>query len=99
MDYYNAAKADQFEHLFGHLAIGQSPTPLRNQYIVMRWDFSRVQSHGTVEQIEANLHQCISGDIRAFQAVASVKPVKTMADALPRSSGLARADSTVIATT
>ncbi|MEM7539341.1 MAG: AAA family ATPase [Chloroflexota bacterium] len=56
-----------FDHLFGHLAIGQDPTPLHNQYIVMRWDFSRVQSHGTVEQIETNLHQCINGDIRAFQ--------------------------------
>jgi len=42
MDYYDAAKADDFDRLFGHLAIGQNPTPLHNQYLVMRWDFSEV---------------------------------------------------------
>ncbi|MEM7535956.1 MAG: AAA family ATPase [Chloroflexota bacterium] len=67
MDYYDVRKADQFEQLFGHLAIGQEPTPLRNTYMVMRWDFSRVRSHGTIEQIETNLHECINDDIEVFQ--------------------------------
>ncbi|MEM7538455.1 MAG: AAA family ATPase, partial [Chloroflexota bacterium] len=67
MDYYDVAKADQFEQLFGQLAIGQEPTPLHNTYMVMRWDFSRVQSHGTIEEIEASLHECINDDIASFQ--------------------------------
>jgi len=31
--YYDLNSADQFEALFGHLAIGRDPTPLRNQYL------------------------------------------------------------------
>jgi len=38
-NYYDIAKADQFNALFGHLAIGKNPTPLHNHYIIMRWDF------------------------------------------------------------
>ncbi|MEM7538021.1 MAG: AAA family ATPase [Chloroflexota bacterium] len=66
MDYYDIAKEDNFERLFGHLAIGQNPTPLRNSYMVMRWDFSKVQSHGTIEQIEASLHARINDAINSF---------------------------------
>lgn len=57
MNYYDVRKADDFERLFGHLAIGKNPTPLRNQYLVMKWDFSAIRSHGTIEQIERDLHE------------------------------------------
>jgi len=66
MDYYDAAKADDFDRLFGHLAIGQNPTPLHNQYLVMRWDFSEVQSHGSIEQIERSLNNQLNGSIEFF---------------------------------
>ena len=33
--YYDLARADRFETLFGHLAVGRDPTPLHNQYFVM----------------------------------------------------------------
>lgn len=66
MNYYDVAKADEFERLFGHLAIGQNPTPLHNQYLVMRWDFSEVKSHGPVAEIEAALHQHVNQWIRIF---------------------------------
>ncbi len=42
-NYYDVAKASEFERLFGHLAIGQNPTRLHNQYLVMKWDFSMVE--------------------------------------------------------
>ncbi|MCB0062107.1 MAG: AAA family ATPase, partial [Caldilineaceae bacterium] len=67
MHYYDLAKADLFEQLFGHLAIGQDPTPLHNQYLVMRWDFSTVMSHGPIEQIERALHNQINVNIQNFQ--------------------------------
>ncbi|MEM7530737.1 MAG: AAA family ATPase [Chloroflexota bacterium] len=67
MDYYDVAKADRFEQLFGHLKIGQNPTPLHSSYMVMRWDFSRVKSHVSVEEIEADLHDCINSEIKSFQ--------------------------------
>ncbi|MCB2264072.1 MAG: AAA family ATPase, partial [Candidatus Thiosymbion ectosymbiont of Robbea hypermnestra] len=31
-NYYDLARSDGFERLFGHLKIGQAPTPLRNRY-------------------------------------------------------------------
>lgn len=66
MNYYDAAKAADFARLFGKLAIGQNPTPLHNQYLVMKWDFSNVQSHGTLEQIEKALHQHVNQWVRKF---------------------------------
>jgi hypothetical protein len=38
-NYYDVNKADEFERLFGHLAIGKNPTMRHNQYLIMRWDF------------------------------------------------------------
>jgi len=39
-NYYDVAKAGEFEKLFGHLAIGKKTTPLHNRYFVLTWDFS-----------------------------------------------------------
>ena len=64
--YYDLARADQFETLFGHLAVGRNPTPLHNQYFVMKWDFSLVPAQGEVREIEAALHQHINDCITAF---------------------------------
>src|SRR6478672_3422057 len=35
-NYYDLAKAEAFERLFGKLIIGQQPTPLHNTYFVMK---------------------------------------------------------------
>lgn len=81
MNYYDVAKADEFDQLFGQLAAGQNPTPLRNRYLVMKWDFSAIRSHGTIDQIETDLHlrlnvwitnffdryrEYLSGDIQTY---------------------------------
>ncbi|MEM7537933.1 MAG: AAA family ATPase [Chloroflexota bacterium] len=55
MHYYDIAQADAFERLFGHLVIGQEPTPLHNSYMVMRWDFSTIEVSGTIEDIQRSL--------------------------------------------
>ena len=62
--YYDANRADQFAALFGPLVIGQNPTPLHNQYFVMKWDFSLVKAQGEVKDIEAALHRHINLCIR-----------------------------------
>ncbi len=67
-NYYDLNRADQFAALFGHLAIGRAPTPLRNQYFVMKWDFSLVKAQGEVKEIEAALHQHLNDRIAAFAA-------------------------------
>jgi hypothetical protein len=40
-NYYDVKKAAEFERLFGHLAIGQNPTPRHNRYLIMRRVSSR----------------------------------------------------------
>jgi hypothetical protein len=67
-NYYDLNRADQFPALFGHLAIGRAPTPLHNQYFVMKWDFSLVKAQGEVKEIEAALHQHLNDRIAAFAA-------------------------------
>lgn len=64
--YYDLNRAGQFEALFGKLAVGREPTPLRHQYFVMRWDFSLVLAHGEVADIETALHQHLNDRITAF---------------------------------
>ena len=66
MNYYDLAKADHFERLFGHLAVGQNPTPLHNQYLVMKWDFSTVESQGTIQEIRTSLYNHINEQIAIF---------------------------------
>jgi len=67
MNYYDVSKADDFERLFGHLAIGQDPTPRHNHYLVMRWDFSTIRANGTLDQIFQSLNNHINVRIRNFQ--------------------------------
>jgi hypothetical protein len=65
-NYYDLAKADQFERLFGSLAIGAAPTPKRNQYFVLKWDFSAVDPSGDAEQLRRALHEHINDRIERF---------------------------------
>ncbi|MEM7531931.1 MAG: AAA family ATPase [Chloroflexota bacterium] len=66
MNYYDVAKEDNFERLFGHLAIGQEPTPMRNRYMVMRWDFSKVPVSGSIEAIQKALNEYLNNNMIAF---------------------------------
>ncbi|MFQ5617122.1 MAG: AAA family ATPase, partial [Anaerolineales bacterium] len=63
---YDVARADEFEQLFGHLAIGQNPTPLHNQYLVLRWDFSEIDPSGNVQEIKQALHRNLNINTWAF---------------------------------
>jgi len=65
-NYYDLARSDEFERLFGHLKIGETPTPLHNRYFVMRWDFSMVASYGNTQAIEQALHDHINACVRSF---------------------------------
>jgi len=65
-NYYDVAKANEFERLFGHLAIGQNPTPMHNQYLVMKWDFSLVKAQGDITAIEKALYDHVNNAIKNF---------------------------------
>jgi hypothetical protein len=62
-NYYDVNKADDFVRLFGHLAIGKNPTPRHNQYLILFWDFSTVDSYGTSDTIRQSLYNSINRSI------------------------------------
>ncbi|GAB4257873.1 MAG: ATP-binding protein [Methylomicrobium sp.] len=65
-NYYDLNKAEQFESLFGHLAIGRHPTPLHNRYFVLKWDFSIIAAQGGIQDIERRIHEHINDRITDF---------------------------------
>jgi hypothetical protein len=65
-NYHDLAKADEFDRLFGRLAIGPNPTPKHNQYFVLKWDFSAVAPSGDAERIRHSLHEHINDRISRF---------------------------------
>ncbi len=59
-NYYDLAKMDRFDGLFGGLKIDRNPTPRRNGYVVMVWDFSTVDTQGDIEYIRGALYRHIN---------------------------------------
>ena len=55
-NYYDLARKDQFDEIFGNLAIAQSPTKLRNSFYILRWDFSCVDTTGGIDAIKKSLY-------------------------------------------
>ncbi len=66
-NYYDVALQDRFERIFGHLNIGQNPTPLHNRYFIMHWDFSCVDPSGDANEIKKALHGHINSRINKFR--------------------------------
>ena len=67
-NYYDVRKADEFERLFGHLAIGQNPTPSHNQYMILRWNFSTIETHPDFDMFRQLIHDHLNGRIAAFKS-------------------------------
>ncbi|WP_216093255.1 AAA family ATPase [Candidatus Marithrix sp. Canyon 246] len=65
-NYYDVAKADDFDKLFGNLAIGKNPTPIHNKYLVMKWDFSNISPEGDSKQIEKTLSDYLNERFQDF---------------------------------
>ena len=61
--YYDIGLRDRFDELFGMTDIGRSPTPLRNAFLVLTFDFSTVQV-GTLAEIERNFWENVKGSVR-----------------------------------
>ncbi len=65
-NYYDLARADDFERLFGGLKIGRNPTPLRNTYFTLKLNFSVVDPRGDADAIAASFYDHLNGAIEAF---------------------------------
>jgi len=60
--YYDVVLKDRFDELFGRTDIGRNPTPLRNSFLVLQFDFSTVQV-GTLAEIERNFWEKVKGSV------------------------------------
>ena len=65
--YYDVGLKDRFDELFGKTDIGRNPTPLRNSFLVLQFDFSTVQV-GTLAEIERNFVEHVRGRVERFAA-------------------------------
>ena len=66
-NYYDLARKDRFQELFGHLLIGKNPTPLHNKYFILKWDFSCVDPSGSAKDIKRAFHNHINACVRSFR--------------------------------
>jgi hypothetical protein len=65
-NYYDIAKKDMFEKLFGHLHIGKNPTPLHNQYFILKLDFSCIGAYGDTDALQHFLMDYVNERIKKF---------------------------------
>ena len=65
-NYYDIARKDRFQELFGHLLIGKNPTSSHNQYFILKWDFSCIDPSGSATDIKRALHNHINACIESF---------------------------------
>ena len=63
--YYDINLKDRFDELFGKTDIGRDPTPLRNSFLVLQFDFSTIQI-GTLAEIERRFCEHVRGRVERF---------------------------------
>jgi hypothetical protein len=62
MYYYDINHKDEFDKLFGNLYIGKHPTPERNTYTVLKFDFSGLdilQEKGFMDALADNVQTSV----------------------------------------
>lgn len=64
--YYDVAYKNEFETLFGRLAIGQNPTPLHNSYQVLFMDFSGIDTDGGHDAIFQRINEKLDSHFQHF---------------------------------
>ncbi len=64
--YYDLARADEFDALFGGLWIHEHPTPEKNRYLVLHLNFSTVSAEGDPQALTLHFSEVIKGAIRTL---------------------------------
>ena len=72
-NYYDVAKKDEFQAIFGKLKIGKNPTALHNSYFILKLDFSCVDPTGSAGEVKKALFNHINGCIEDFYAFYTYK--------------------------
>ena len=70
--YYDVARADKFDKLFNGLYIHDSPTESKNNYYVLRFDFSGIQT-SDVEAINRGFFESVKSSIILFMNKYGIK--------------------------
>ena len=63
--YYDIRCKEEFESLFGNLAIGRNPTPLKNSYQILSFDFSGIET-GSQEDIRRGFNRKVETALKKF---------------------------------
>ncbi|WP_274427725.1 AAA family ATPase [Desulfosarcina sp. BuS5] len=87
-NYYDVAKKDEFEEIFGGLKIGKNPTDLRNSYFILKLDFSCVDPTGSAEDVKKALFNHINACIIEFYKVYNYKGFELPAIEIDREDAL-----------
>ena len=66
--YYDLRYSENFDEIFDGLAIGGDPTPRRNRYFVLQWNFSSVTASGSIREIAESLHKHVVLQAELFYA-------------------------------
>ena len=64
-NYYDIKKEEKFEKLYGNTYIGKNPTPLKNKYHVLRFNFSGIDT-STVESTIKGFKNEVASSIEVF---------------------------------
>lgn len=64
--YYDVNAADRFGTLFGDTYVGQHPTGEQNQYMVLRFDFSKLVMADNLQGLEKNFNDLLCPVLRGF---------------------------------
>ncbi|MEM9850307.1 MAG: AAA family ATPase, partial [Bacteroidota bacterium] len=64
--YYDLDKKDKFDSLFGQFYIGQQPTPMANQYLILQFDFSQIDTSSFENTLHGFLNNVRIGAARFF---------------------------------
>jgi hypothetical protein len=63
--YYDVLQASKFEVLFGDLYIGKNPTPKKNSYAILEFDFSGIDTSGE-EEFKASFSRKVQYTVTSF---------------------------------
>ena len=96
-NYYDVAKKDEFEAIFGGLKIGKNPTDLRNSYFILRLDFSCVDPTGSAEDVKRALFNHINVRIDGFYKFYNYKGFDIPNIEINREDALYSIDSLIVA--
>jgi hypothetical protein len=94
-NYYDVAKKDEFEAIFGGLKVGKNPTALRNSYFILKFDFSCVDPTGSAEDVKKALFNHINARINDFYKIYNYKGVNLPTIEIDREDALYSIDSLI----